>query len=48
VVTNRQFKDDVYFIRCCQGANIKPTKRQASKFRRGKGLAFKFKVGILK
>lgn len=39
---NKEFAEkDVNFIRCCEAAGVEPTKRQASKFRNGKGRAFK-------
>lgn len=34
-------KDNKQFKEACERANVKPTKRQASKFRRGFGLAYK-------
>lgn len=41
-LTNRTFaKNDDIFKKCCQEANIPDTKRQASKFRRNKGKAYK-------
>jgi hypothetical protein len=41
VVTNKKFAEqDEIFKKACDVAGIKPTKRQASKFRLGKGLAF--------
>lgn len=41
-VTNAQFaKTDMTFLQSCENANVSPTPRQASKFRRGKGLAHK-------
>lgn len=41
-VTNKKFAEmDEAFKNACIKANIQPTKRQASKFRRGKGIAFK-------
>lgn len=39
--TNSDFaKNDQKFIKCCELAGVKPTARQASKFRNGKGVAF--------
>lgn len=39
--TNSDFaKNDVKFIQCCELAGVKPSKRQASKWRNGKGVAF--------
>lgn len=41
-VTNRKFAEsDELFKKACTDIGIKPTKRQASKFRLGRGLAFK-------
>jgi predicted HicB family RNase H-like nuclease len=41
-VTNRKFfESDEYFIKACSEASVTPTKRQASKFRLGRGLAYK-------
>lgn len=40
-MTNRQFAEtDKYFIECCKRTNVKPTTRQASKFRNKRGLAY--------
>jgi hypothetical protein len=41
VITNKMFKNDENFVKFCKKAGIEPTARQASKFRMGKGLAFK-------
>ncbi len=39
-VTNSQFsKDNEHFQACCELAGIKPSARQASKYRMGKGIA---------
>jgi len=41
-VTNREFfKTDKQFISACEDMRIEPTKRQASKFRRKEGTAYK-------
>jgi len=41
-VTNREFfKTDKQFIAACADMRIDPTKRQASKFRRKEGTAYK-------
>ena len=41
-MTNKEFmKMDQAFINACENVRIKPTKRQASKWRSNKGLAFK-------
>lgn len=43
-ITNKQFADgNILFKKCCDIAGIPPTRREASRFRNGKGLAFKFK-----
>lgn len=42
-MTNKEFVSDQIFVKCCEEANIKPTRRQASKFRNQKGLAYKKK-----
>jgi hypothetical protein len=42
-MTNKEFKKDNVFIKACELANVDTTTRQASKFRMGKGSAFKFK-----
>jgi hypothetical protein len=42
---NREFaKNDGFFIECCKYAEIPPTKRQASKYRNKKGLAYRIRV----
>jgi hypothetical protein len=39
---NKEFaQKDQAFINACEKVGIKPTKRQASKWRAGKGLAYK-------
>jgi hypothetical protein len=44
-ITNRQMaQSDTTFIDCCKQANVKPTVRQASKFRMGKGAAYKIAI----
>jgi hypothetical protein len=41
-VVNKEFaQKDQAFINACEKAGIKPTKRQASKYRNKKGIAFK-------
>ena len=40
-VTNKQFTEDDYFRACCVRAHVDPTARQASKFRRKQGSAYK-------
>ena len=43
-MTNKEFSlNEDLFKKCCEEAGIKATSRQASKFRNGKGLAFKKK-----
>lgn len=39
--TNAEFARSKDFVELCERENIKPTKRQASKFRMKKGLAYK-------
>lgn len=41
--TNREFaaSPDGKFWQCCRFANVKPSTRQASKFRNKKGIAYK-------
>lgn len=46
-MTNAQMAyDDGNFRKVCQNAGVEPTKRQASKFRRGQGKAYKKMKGI--
>jgi predicted HicB family RNase H-like nuclease len=46
-ILNREFaKSDENFIKACEKAGVQPTRRQASKFRRGFGLAFKHRKGV--
>jgi hypothetical protein len=46
-MTNRQFaKENEIFKQSCQEAKVEPTKRQASKFRRNLGKAFKAKGSV--
>ena len=40
-MNNREFSKDKEFIEYCKKAKVEPTKRQASKFRRKMGLAYK-------
>lgn len=40
-ITNKEFKEDKFFISCCEKVGITPTMRQASKFRNEKGSAYK-------
>jgi len=43
IVTNKAYATtNDRFIVTCANANIKPTSRQASKWRNGKGAAYKF------
>ena len=45
-MTNTEYsKTDSSFGKACVIANVKATSRQASKFRRGKGIAWKVKTG---
>ena len=39
IPTNKEFTSFKEFINACMAANCKPTTRQASKFRKGKGIA---------
>lgn len=39
-ITNMQFSNTREFANRCRKVNIKPTKRQASKFRMGKGIVY--------
>jgi len=39
-MTNNEFKEDVYFKKCCEVIGIPITARQASKFRMERGRAF--------
>lgn len=38
---------NAHFRSCCREAKVEPTKRQAAKFRRGEGTAYKFKRIVL-
>jgi hypothetical protein len=40
-MTNKEFSRTADFVKLCEAAKVKPTKRQASKFRMGKGDLFK-------
>lgn len=42
-MTNREYSKTEAFIKLCEEAKVKPTKRQASKFRMGKGILYKGK-----
>jgi len=43
-LANSKVLNSKEFIRCCELAGIEnPTRRQASKFRRGRGLAYQYK-----
>lgn len=46
VIPNREFSSPV-FLKACELASVPPTKRQASKWRNGKGLARTFKNAAL-
>jgi hypothetical protein len=39
-VSNKSFVSDSAFVNACENAGVKPTSRQASKFRAGKGAAY--------
>jgi len=46
-VTNKAFAEkDGFFKKACEVASVKVTTRQASKFRLGKGLAFKHRKQV--
>jgi hypothetical protein len=46
-VTNKMFaKEDGFFQKACEKADVKVTTRQASKFRMNKGLAFKHRKQV--
>jgi len=45
-MTNREFTKDKFFRKCCEFANVLPTTRQASKYRRDKGSAFEMSSHI--
>lgn len=38
--------EDVKFLKACEVANIKPTRRQAAKWLKKKGLAYKTMKGV--
>jgi len=40
-MTNKKYMKEPRFIKMCELANIEPTRRQASKFKNGKGRAYK-------
>lgn len=42
-MTNKEFMHDAQFQRACDAAGVKATARQASKWRRGAGKAWKYK-----
>ena len=44
---NKSVLESKEFISMCEKANIKPTKRQASKYRRKTGRAYKFGKGLI-
>jgi hypothetical protein len=47
IMTNKEFTKDEIFVKCCEEAGTKVTRRQASKFRNGKGVAFRKKPYVL-
>jgi len=48
-VTNKDFaQKDSLFKTCCEAVGLEPTRRQASKFRNGKGKAYKAKYQVKK
>lgn len=42
--TNKEYAESENFLLHCGAADVKPTPRQASKFRRGKGAAYRISV----
>ena len=40
--TNVQYSKDRVFVKACECADLPPTSRQASKYRRNKGLAVRY------
>lgn len=42
-----EYQKDVVFTKACEEAGIKPTLRQYSKWKNGKGIAFKMKHKLL-
>jgi hypothetical protein len=45
-LTNKEYaKKNTMFINACEKAEVEPTKRQASKFRMGKGKAYASATG---
>jgi hypothetical protein len=40
-MTNKEFSKTDYFTKCCNEAKVDATRRQASKYRREEGLAYK-------
>ena len=42
--TNVEFSKRRIFAKACELAHVDPTTRQASKYRRGRGMAIKFRV----
>lgn len=47
-MTNAEFAGLDHFKLCCSLAKIKPTTRQASKFRNKKGMAYRYRKEALK
>ena len=47
-MTNAKYKNENLFLIACANAGIPATTRQASKFRNGKGLAYKVNAGMVK
>lgn len=43
-MTNREYAKEQIFLNHCKKANVKPTTKQASKFRRGLGAVYKISV----
>lgn len=48
MITNRDFVSDPIFRLACEMAKTTPTRRQASKFRMQRGLAFQYKRAAIR
>lgn len=44
MLNNREYSKEPGFAILCESAGVKPTKRQASKYRKGKGSAYRAMV----
>lgn len=45
-MTNKELSESKFFLRECSRIGLKPTPRQASKFRRGMGALYKRSIGM--